>query len=146
MSRSVSHSVTVPAPPEEIFDLLADPRRHAEIDGSGMVRGDLRAPDRLSYGATFSMRMRLIVPYLITNTVVEFAENRLIAWRHVGRHIWRWELEPEGDGTRVTETFDWSTALSPRALELLGYPQRNSEAIRKTLARLAEHVSRNSQA
>jgi len=28
----------IPAPPEKIFDLLADPRRHPEIDGSGSVR------------------------------------------------------------------------------------------------------------
>jgi uncharacterized protein YndB with AHSA1/START domain len=35
MTRSIRHTATVPAPPEEIFDLLADPRRHAEIDGAG---------------------------------------------------------------------------------------------------------------
>jgi uncharacterized protein YndB with AHSA1/START domain len=144
--RAVSHSIVVDAPPEEVFDLLADPRRHAEIDGSGMVRGELKAPERLSYGSTFSMKMRMVVPYRITNTVVEFSEGRLIAWRHVGRHIWRWELEPEGEGTRVTETFDWSTALSPRALELLGYPERNAKAIQETLARLAARCSRSSTA
>jgi uncharacterized protein YndB with AHSA1/START domain len=146
MSRQVSHTITVDAAPSEVFDLLADPRRHAEIDGSGMVRGDLEAPARLSYGAKFRMKMRMVVPYRITNEVVEFSENRLIAWRHMGRHIWRWELEPDGDGTRVTETFDWSTALSPRGLELLGYPQRNARAIQETLARLAERLGRNSTA
>ena len=37
----------IPAPPEKIFDLLADPRRHRDIDGSGTVRdakGGLGAP------------------------------------------------------------------------------------------------------
>jgi hypothetical protein len=89
------------------------------------------------------MKMHFGVPYRITNTVVELSENRLIAWRHLGRHIWRWELEPDGAGTRVTETFDWSTALSPRLLELLGYPERNSRAIRATLDRLVDRWSRN---
>lgn len=42
MSRSVSRSVTVAAPPAAVFDLLADPRRHAEIDGSGTVKGRIR--------------------------------------------------------------------------------------------------------
>ena len=136
MSRSVSRSVVVPAPAEEVFALLADPRRHPEIDGSGSVRGVLKAPDRLSEGATFGMRMRVGVPYVIQNTVVEFEEGRRIAWRHFGRHVWRYELEPVDGGTRVTETFDWSNALSPRGIELIGYPARNARAIEQTLERL----------
>jgi uncharacterized protein YndB with AHSA1/START domain len=136
MSLSVSRSVVVPAPAEEVFALLADPRRHPEIDGSGSVQGALKAPDRLSEGATFGMRMRVGVPYVIQNTVVEFEEGRRIAWRHFGRHIWRYELEPADGGTRVTETFDWSKALSPRGIELIGYPARNARAIEQTLERL----------
>ena len=76
-------------------------------------------------------------PYRIENTVVEFEENRLIAWRHFSGHRWRWRLEPTADGrTEVTETFDWSTARLPFAIRLLGFPKRNAEAIEKTLARL----------
>ena len=52
------------------------------------------------------------VPYLTKNTVVEYDEDRLIAWRHLGKHRWRYELEPVEGGTKVTETFDWSTARS----------------------------------
>jgi uncharacterized protein YndB with AHSA1/START domain len=137
MSRSVSRSVLVPAPAEEVFALLADPRRHAEIDGSGTVRGPLRAPERLGLGATFGMRMRLGLPYVMTSTVVEFQEGRRIAWRHLGHHVWRYELEPLEGGTRVTETFDWGPARVPRALELLGYPARNARSIEATLERLA---------
>jgi hypothetical protein len=44
MSRSVSRSVTVAAPPAAVFDLLADPRRHGEVDGSGTVKGRCAAP------------------------------------------------------------------------------------------------------
>jgi uncharacterized protein YndB with AHSA1/START domain len=137
MSRSVSRSVVVPAPAEEVFALLADPRRHAEIDGSGTVRGPLRAPERLGPGATFGMRMRLGLPYVMTSTVVEFQEGRRIAWRHLGHHVWRYELEPLEGGARVTETFDWGPARAPRVLELLGYPARNARSIEATLERLA---------
>lgn len=137
MSRSVSRSVVVAAPPEAVFALLADPRRHAEIDGSGTVKGVLKAPDRLSLGATFGMKMRYGLPYVISSTVVEFEQNRRIAWRHVGHHVWRYELEPVDEGTRVTETFDWAPARAPRVLELLGYPARNARAIEATLERLS---------
>jgi uncharacterized protein YndB with AHSA1/START domain len=137
MVRAVSRSITVSAPPQRVFGVLADPRRHPELDGSGTVRGRLRGPDRLSPGARFGMRMHLGAPYVITNTVVEFDEPRRIAWRHFGRHVWRYDLVPTANGgTEVTETFDWSGALSPRALELAGVPQRNARSIEATLLRL----------
>ncbi len=138
MRRSVSRSAIVLAPPEEVFALLADPRRHHEVDGSRTVRGVLRAPERLGPGARFGMRMRFGVPYVITNTVVEFEENRRIAWRHLGHHVWRYVLEPVDRGTRVTETFDWGSSRTPRLLELLGYPVRNAKSIEQTLQRLAD--------
>jgi uncharacterized protein YndB with AHSA1/START domain len=147
MSRSVSRSVTVAAPPDEVFGLLADPRRHPEIDGSGTVRGRVRGPDRLHLGARFGMRMHYLLPYVISSTVVEFEEGRRIAWRHLGHHVWRYELAPAPDGgTQVTETFDWSTARSPRALELARIPQRNAESIEKTLTRLAGTVGGGARA
>ncbi len=136
MSRSVSRSVVVQAPAQVVFDLLADPGRHADFDGSGTVKGRLRGSDRLRLGARFGMRMRIVVPYVIDNTVVEFEEGRRIGWRHVGRHVWRYELEPVAGGTRVTETFDWSGALSPKALELARIPAQNTRSIEKTLPRL----------
>lgn len=141
MSRSLSRSAVVPAPPDEVFDLLADPRRHPDIDGSGTVKGRVRGPTRLHEGARFGMRMRYLLPYVISSTVVEFEENRRIAWRHLGHHVWRYELAPAADGgTVVTETFDWSTARSPKVLELAGIPQRNAESIERTLARLSQVV------
>lgn len=137
-ARQISRSRVVAASPGAIFDLLADPARHPELDGSGSVRGSLSTgPRRLELGARFGMRMRLGLPYTILNTVVEFEEGRLIAWRHFSGHRWRWRLaELSGGRTEVTETFDWSTARSPRAIELLGFPDRNRKGIEATLDRL----------
>jgi Polyketide cyclase / dehydrase and lipid transport len=136
-SRSVSQSVDVAAPASVVFDLLADPRRHADFDGSGSVQAALAAPERLELGSRFGMRMRLGLPYVISNVVVEHDEDRRIAWRHLGRHVWRYELEPLPDGgTRVTETFDWGPSLAPQVLELLRFPAKNLEGIRATLPRL----------
>lgn len=134
--RHVSASTVVAAPPEEVFALLADPRRHAEFDGSGTVRDAVSGPERLSLGATFGMKMRIGLPYRISNTVVEFEDGRRIGRRHFGRHVWRYELEPAAGGTRVTETFDYAGAMSPRVLELTRAPRRNAAAIRATLDRL----------
>jgi hypothetical protein len=138
-SLIVSRNVVVEAPAAEIFNLLADPQRHQEIDGSGTVKGaQPDAPKRLSAGARFGMSMKLGAPYKMTNTVTEFEEGTLIAWRHLGHHTWRYELEPVGDGskTSVTETFDGTTSRLPIALLLTGAHRRNAKAIEQTLARL----------
>jgi uncharacterized protein YndB with AHSA1/START domain len=134
----VSRSLVIDAPAAQIFDILADPRRHAAFDGSGSVKGSVSAPQRLSLGAKFGMDMRLGVPYRISNRVKEFEEGRRIAWAHMGGHRWRYELDPLPDGaTRVTETFDATTARSARALKLMDAYGRNARAIEETLPRLA---------
>jgi hypothetical protein len=77
------------------------------------------------------------LPYRMSNRVVEFEQDRLIAWAHFGKHRWRYELSPVEGGCEVTETFDWSTARSPRFIERAGYPKANLRAIEATLDRLA---------
>ena len=137
MTRSVSRSVTIAVPPDQVFAVLSDPRRHADFDGSGSVKANIKGPTTLTKGARFGMRMRLGIPYTITSEVVEFEQDRLIAWRHIGHHVWRYELEiAAGGGTTVTESFDWSDARSPKAIELAKYPAKNATNIEKTLERL----------
>ena len=135
---AVSRSIVVKAPAAEVFEILANPRRHPDFDGSGSVRGAIAGPERLSMGAKFGMEMRLFVPYRISSQVKEFDEGRRIAWAHIGGHRWRYELEPLPDGsTRVIETFDATTARSARALKLMDAYNRNARAIEETLPRLA---------
>lgn len=138
--RQVSGTRVVATTPDRIFQLLVDPAQHPLIDGSGTVRAARAGgPDRLSLGAKFGMDMKMGAPYKIENTVVEFEEDRLIAWRHFNGHRWRWELEPvEGGKTRIIETFDWSTAKAPILIGLSFFPKRNKDGIEKTLARLSE--------
>lgn len=137
--RQVSGTRTIAAPPETLFELLADPAQHALIDGSGSVRAAREGgPQRLELGSKFSMDMQIGAPYKILNTVVEFEENRLIAWRHFNGHRWRWRLEPAGDRhTEVTETFDWSTARMPLLISLSPFPRTNKAGIQKSLDRLS---------
>jgi len=135
--RKVSVSRIIDAPAQAIFDILADPARHAEIDGSGTVRGAKGAdPDRLKMGAKFGMKMKILVPYDMRSTVVEFEEGKLIAWAHFGKHRWRYELEDVEGGTMVTETFDWSTSIIPHFIEAVGYPAKHVGNMEATLERL----------
>lgn len=141
-AKIVSHSIVVAAPAQEIFNLLADPRRHSEIDGSGSVKAArVNAPERLSLGAKFSMDMRIVLPYRMTNEVVEFEEGKQIGWRHFGGHIWRYILEPVEGGTKVTEQFDWNTNKSPFMLKVMKAVDNNSKSIQKTLDNLAKRFS-----
>lgn len=135
----VEHSRLVNASAQEIFDLLADPTRHAEIDGSGSVQGvvDGRAPERLSLGARFGMKMRIGAPYTIRNEVVEFDEPTRIAWRHLGGHVWRYLLEPvDESSTTVAEQFDATQSRAPFLLKLMRAHRNNGRAIEQTLERL----------
>ncbi|HVW40820.1 MAG TPA: SRPBCC family protein [Amycolatopsis sp.] len=138
-TRQVSASTTIATTPENIFALLTDPSKHPLLDGSGTVRAaQPDGPARLRLGSKFGMDMKMGAAYKIVNTVVEFEENRLIAWRHFNGHRWRWQLHPVDGGTRVTETFDWSTARVPVLISISPFPRKNKEGIEKSLARLAE--------
>lgn len=140
MSASdVSSTTTIAAPPAVVFAILADPRQHPRIDGSGTVRGTLSGPDRLELGSEFGMDMKMGAKYKIKNRVVEFEPDRLIAWRHIGSHRWRYDLEPLPDGgTRVTETWDLSrcNAANRFVLGVMGYPKRHRQGIEQTLVNL----------
>ena len=143
-SRRVARRVAVDASPHEVFELLADPRRHGELDGSGTVRGTVSGPERLHDGAKFSVNMKQLgVPYRITSTVVAFEEDRLIEWRHPLGHTWRWELaETEPGHTLVTETFDYSAAGPARMYELTGRTSTNGTGITRTLQQLRARFTR----
>jgi hypothetical protein len=151
MSEPVSESITVKAPPDVVFAILADPRQHSRIDGSGSVGSVIAAPDRLTTkGQTFTVRMKLFgVPYLIRNRVVEFEQDRLIAWRHFTANRWRYELAgtPDG-GTRVIETFDPTRAnrATDAVVTWAKFPERNREGIVGTLARLKEAAEADAKA
>ena len=145
----VSVERVIPSAPGPIFDLLADPSRHREIDGSGTVREATSGSVRLSRGARFGMDMRAGGSYRMVNEVVEFETDRLIAWQPrpaislarkvLGGRIWRYELEPVEGGTRVRETWDISQERLPALiLPLKGIVRRSME---KTLSRIERSVT-----
>ena len=139
---SVTATAIVNAPPDAVFDFVRRPANHAVISGDKSVQGSLAGPEVLSEGDRFGMSMRIGVPYRMTSRVVEFEEGRRIAWAHPGRHRWRWEIEPAGEGqSRVSETFDLSYAVFPPALRLFGYPKRHEANVARSVANVAAHFA-----
>ena len=140
--RKISRAAEVQAPAAEIFDIVADPHRHGELDGSGTVMSTVAGPGRLAKGATFSVKMKQHgAPYRITSRVTDYVDGSVVEWRHPMGHRWRWELVPlSEDSTRVTETFDYSqiSSVNAKALELFGMPKQNAAGIEATLRQLQE--------
>ena len=152
-SHLTSIERTIPAPPEKIFDLLADPSRHHDIDGSGSVRNAKTGSQRLGLGSTFTMSMKIGIPYSTVSEIVEYEENRRIAWQTYstikwlakfgGGRIWRYELEPVADGTLVRETWDTSQEGPPDKQYVVKERTRQYMItnMEKTLVRLEEVMS-----
>ncbi len=123
----VEVSRRIEAPAAFIFEILANPQRHKDIDGSGMLRGAVLDRPISDVGDTFTMKMhRLGDDYLMLNYVVEFEPDQRIFWEpapgdpsraesddpsKVGipaGYRWGYILTPDGDdATVVTEVFDY---------------------------------------
>ena len=142
--QMVSVSRTIDADAQDLLDIVADPSLHHVIDGSGSVKGVRGGSRKLGPGDRFSTSMRIGVPYLISNKVVEYDEGRRIAWAHAGRWRWRYEFEPVEGGTEVTETFDWSTSPAGVYIRLMKWAPKNRTSMEHTLARLDAYATSTS--
>lgn len=140
---TVSATTTVAAPPADVFDYIRRPANHDAISGDESVKGTNVGPDVLGDGDRFGMKMKMYgLPYKITSKVVEFQQGTRIAWCHMSGHRWRWELEPTPEGeTRVTETFDLSTAKVPAMIRLMGYPKNHRPNVARSVANVAAHFA-----
>ena len=136
-----SARIVIDAPAAKIFDIIARPTLHPKIDASNSVKGVNWGPERLSLGAKFGMRMKLGISYKVTNVVVEFKENELIGWRHLGRWVWRYELKATSTNqTEVTESFDGRPSPLQWWLKLRDAYPFTEKAVAKTLVRLKKYA------
>lgn len=126
----VSRRIEVSA--ELVFEILANPSRHIDFDGSGMLRGTTHEGSITKVGESFTMKMhRLGDDYLMINHVVEFDPCNCIFWEPAPGDIsraegndpskigipagyrWGYALTPEGDNaTVVTAIFDCSAVAA----------------------------------
>jgi uncharacterized protein YndB with AHSA1/START domain len=145
--NTVSVDRVIPAPPAKIFELLADAGLHNAFDGSGTVVGTKAESRPLSKGSRFGMSMKMGLPYKTANEVVEFEQDRRIAWQTsgfgglVGGRIWRYELEPVDGGTLVRETWDLSDDRQRFLLRRSHFPAKTRQDMARTLERLEQAVA-----
>lgn len=128
MTENLIAKATVDASAEKVFDVLADPATHQDIDGTGWVREPLDDGRELTEaGQIFRIAMyhdnHPDKHYEMANQVTVLEPDRVIGWApgglaedgniELGGWTWRYDLEPLGDEqTRVTLTYDWSGATT----------------------------------
>ncbi|MCM3898047.1 MULTISPECIES: SRPBCC family protein [Gordonia] len=148
---SVTVERVIDAPADQVFDVLSNPRRHPELDGSGFVRSVDHADRIQEVGDVFTMNMEgahMGGEYKTDNHVTGYAKDKLLAWQTAPAGTeppgweWVWELEPQGpDKTLVRHTYDWSKVTDKDLLKKVSFPLVTEEQLEDTLGRLAAAVS-----
>ena len=150
----VRATLVMGASAEAIFTVLADPEKHAAIDGTGWVRASLDRTPLTAAGQIF--RMSMYHPnhpdgrYEIANKVEAFDPPRTISWNPgydagdgtlgFGGWNWQYDLAPAGaSDTAVTLSYDWSAVPGPIRARI-GFPPFPPEHLSNSLAHLAELV------
>ena len=139
---STESSVTIAASPAAVWALVADietPARFSEeFQGGAWLDGAMGA----ALGARFEGRNRHAAAgeWTTTSTVVELVPERRFGWA-VGDPAepsaqWRFTLEPDGAGTRLTQWMRMGPARSGINPAIDAMPHRESRILHR---RLAEH-------
>ena len=150
--ENITASITIAAPAETVFGVLADPSTHEAIDGTGWVRQPLDSKHLAKTGQIFRMGMyhenHPDKDYEMANRVEVFDPPRAIAWQpgqgaddaalEFGGWIWRYDLSPVTPSqTEVTLTYDWS-AVPSDVREHIGFPPFDRQHLDNSLKHLAE--------
>ena len=142
---------SINAPSAELFEVLSNPERHVQIDGSGFVKSDEKSDRIQGTGEVFTMNMEgdhMGGEYQTENHVVGYDENKLLAWKTAPAGVeppgwqWVWELDSEGsDATLVRLTYDWDAVTDQGLLDKVGFPLVKEGQLEDTLVRLDEAVT-----
>lgn len=147
---SVTVSRTIDASAKDLFDVLSNPQRHAELDGSGFVRSDEKTDRITATGQVFRMNMtgaHAGGDYQTDNHVTGYDKDKLLAWQTAPVDAdppgwqWVWQLAPQGpDSTDVTLTYDWSNVGDDFG-KRVPFPFISETQLEDSLAKLSEAVS-----
>ena len=154
---SVSTTTMIGAPADVIFGVLANPAKHAAIDGTGWVREHLDSQPLTAAGQIFQVAMyhpnHPDGSYETANQVLAFEPPRVISWKpgyvspatgklEFGGWIWRYDLTQLGpDKTKVTLSYDWS-AVGPIPRQHIQFPPFPPDNLDNSLSHLAAIVAR----
>lgn len=150
-STQITVSRTIDAPADRIFEVLSNPERHAELDGSGFVLGDEKSDRITATGQVFTMNMtgdHMGGDYQTDNHVTGYDANKMLAWKTAPAGVeppgweWLWQLDAQGpDATEVSVTYDWSKVTDKDLLQKLSFPLVPQSALESSLGHLAEAVA-----
>ena len=145
-------SVRVAAAPEKVYELVSDVTRMGEWSPETTSADWVDGATSPAVGARFRGRNRNgVARWATTPRVVAADPGREFAfvtsWLRKDMTKWAYRMEPDGDGTRVTESFEmvidvpWYFTASERWL--MGVKDRKADLeanMAKTLERLKEAV------
>jgi hypothetical protein len=145
---------TIAATPAAVFAVLSDPTRHKDTEPGDWVREAIDTKPITAIGQIFAMNMffpRAGGHYVTHNLVTEFERDKTIAWAtgsltESGEHQpggwwWRYDLAPNGTGTDVTLTYDWTATPQSFRDQIGGMPPFDVTFIEQSLAALDRAVT-----
>jgi uncharacterized protein YndB with AHSA1/START domain len=143
-------TVHMAAPPEKIWDLVSDVTRIGRYSPETFEAEWLEGATGPAVGASFRGHVKRNgrgPTYWTTCTVTESEPGKVFAFG-VGQpekplNVWRYEIEPSGDGADVTESFTLASIMPLRFYWLmLGWARgrTNREGMRTTLERIKAEV------
>ena len=150
MADRIEVSRQIAAPADKIFALLASPEGHVAIDSSGMLQSSSGDSVKAA-GDTFVIHMDReslndfpeLGKYDVTVLFTTYEQDREIAWTPTGNlnlnHVYGYRLEPNDEGTLVTQYYDWS-AIEQNWRDMNIFPVISETALRATLGILARTV------
>ncbi|MEU3844392.1 polyketide cyclase [Streptomyces sp. NPDC028635] len=151
----VSATLTVPVAAARVFAVLADPRTHASIDGTGWVQEPVDPAPLSEVGQIFRMAMyhsgHPNGDYQVVNQVQLLDPPHTIGWLtgqelddgslELGGWLWRYDLEPLGPSeaeTQVTLSYDWSAVPDHIRARGIQFPPFGPDHLVNSLRHLAE--------
>ena len=145
-----SVTVHMAAPPAKVWELVSDVTKIGLYSPETFEAEWLEGATGPAVGAKFRGHVKRNgkgPTYWTTCTVLECEPERVFAFG-VGSedkpvNVWRYQLEPQGDGTDVTESFQLAQTLSLRIYwALLGWARgrTNRNGMRTTLERMKAQV------
>jgi hypothetical protein len=150
---TITARLTIPAPAETVFDVLADPTTHPAIDGTGWVREALDREPVTDAGQIFRVAMyhdgHPNKNYEMANKVVVCDRPHAIGWQpgqdvagdgslSFGGWIWRYDIRNLGSSeAHITLTYDWS-AVAPELRQHIQFPPFGPAHLDNSLKHLSE--------
>ncbi len=141
-----SRSIEIKAPVEEVFALIDDPNQFLSLMGEAN-KAEVSSVETGEDGSVTSYEWKAWIPMLHhdirgTNTVTEREPNRRLTVSSSTGPVMTWEVEPAGEGTRLTFSEEISSRIPlwDKVEAFVGAPQGLNQFHDEVLARVKERL------